>query len=1644
MKRIFFCLLTVSLLFISNRSNAQLFNFSITPNPQCFSPLPGATYTALAGVLAHAPSATDYSWTIQPAATFTVVPGLGAPNNSIIALTMPACGIYTITLSAFNNTLTPGFPVLVASVVQQATVYCPSSGSVIVSPTLVCRGSTVTFTGTGGTSYTWSNGAPNASVITVTAFSNTCLNYTATTAQGCTISPSSPGCFSVQAVNITVNPASQTICVGSPICLTATATAATGSSVTANTTTTGIQWYDPNNNAVPGCTTAAVNGIYTVVATHSGSAGVCTYSATSSVVTSTNISVSAAASPTAVCPTANVTLTAVSVQSVATSYTWTSPSGTIAGNPVVRNPSVVTVYTVNVNYFGCPGTTTVQVGMLSLTPTITPSRLTTCPNTSLALTVQPYSASSSYTFSAFGANGATLSPLTMTAGNVAVHTPTNNISIPGSNMLPIQYVVNGYSLGCTGSTTITINQHVMTPSLTALPIFASGNTSVCPNTQFTLSTLNTGAGTTYTFVSGYTVSPGNFTLSSPSNTMNFVEHTPALGTPTMPNTYTVVVDSAGCSGEASITIYPMSLNPTLSVSSASICPGTALTMTASGGATTQYSFYFAPTPTTTPASFSTGINNIVTHTPPSTSTLMTYSVSVDSAGCTGSATRTVGILDLGPTLTLTPSSPSICPGRTFTLTANGALNYTLFAPPSGNSVTPNPPSNNTFTDNPSSLGTGITYTLQGDSIGCKGQTTITIYEKKLYPTISSTHSLICAGQQLTITAGNVNIGTPPPSITSYTFYAGFSIISTTLGPNPFNTVVHSPTVNTTYAVRVDSAGCTGVLPFPTVNVQIRPNLVLAPLSSAASVCPGTSATLSVPGPTNSGTSGMTYTWTWSQSAGTGSMFPGPPYPAPSGSTSAVVYPVTNSTYSVNILDSLGCIGSTVINVSIDPLAQLPVILSSNGSTICAGQSVTLSATYTTATMGNVTFTWTPPNPPQPGTSLIVSPSVTTVYTVTGSNGLGCFGSNTIAVPVGQYPNANPPIVASHPAVCVGFTSTLTAFGANSYTWTGNTFTGSVIQQSISAGPGSYTVLMSNGGGCTALAVTSVSLAPPLQIHATAAGVGTTCIANNTPKFSKPVQLNATGAGSYVWFPYNPIYMTYSLGPQTTVRPPASTCYTVIGTTAVCSGTAQVCVNVIKQFTMNVVPPLPAICLGDSLKLNITNIDNSAVGAPSAFTYSWTEAANAPPISMSDYLVPSPVVYPQNTTTYTVEVVDTRSCISVPRLVTVTVLPRPITSIAIPTINSIPTNSLCYVGLNPGESNVTINLIGSNQNTNLQFGVVPTYTWISPYPAKYNSILTPVNNAGITVNAPLKSPSLVTYSLISGYNGIQGCKEIDTVSVRIVDCRPVRDLYFETAEQNDTICARTCITFINRTDTAAGGPQQVKWTFEGGNPATSTEQNPTVCYNLPNTYNVILQVSNQYPTVNAGGPTGSSRTKGYLNYIKVVDVPNVTIFAPGQQHSDTTIRVGQAVNLSGSGAKRYEWTPSYNITSLTEQNVTVNPFKTTQYILTGYNSKSCFSSDTVNVIVIEDCGEMYVPNAFTPNGDGNNDRLFVRGICLESMTFMIFNRWGEKVFETDNQTIGWDGTYKGELMNTGVFVFRLEGKTHDGKGYSLKGNITLLR
>jgi gliding motility-associated-like protein len=122
--------------------------------------------------------------------------------------------------------------------------------------------------------------------------------------------------------------------------------------------------------------------------------------------------------------------------------------------------------------------------------------------------------------------------------------------------------------------------------------------------------------------------------------------------------------------------------------------------------------------------------------------------------------------------------------------------------------------------------------------------------------------------------------------------------------------------------------------------------------------------------------------------------------------------------------------------------------------------------------------------------------------------------------------------------------------------------------------------------------------------------------------------------------------------------------------------------------------------------------------------------------------------------------------------------------------------------------------------------------------------------------------------------------------------------------------------------------------------------------------------------------------------------------------------------------------------------TVSPAITTTYKLVVKDFKFEETVDYVTVYV-EDCAT-FVPNIFSPNRDGNNDVLYVLSNYIQSMQFVVYNRWGEKVFETKNINEGWNGKYNGEACSPGVYVWYLEAVLLNGETIKRKGNVSLVR
>lgn len=180
---------------------------------------------------------------------------------------------------------------------------------------------------------------------------------------------------------------------------------------------------------------------------------------------------------------------------------------------------------------------------------------------------------------------------------------------------------------------------------------------------------------------------------------------------------------------------------------------------------------------------------------------------------------------------------------------------------------------------------------------------------------------------------------------------------------------------------------------------------------------------------------------------------------------------------------------------------------------------------------------------------------------------------------------------------------------------------------------------------------------------------------------------------------------------------------------------------------------------------------------------------------------------------------------------------------------------------------------------------------------------------------------------------------------------------------------------------------------------------------------------------------------------------VTVIAAGVSLNafamEDTLLLGQSTSLLVTPAGlNYTWTPSTHLNISIGDSVVATPTIPdwhTYLVTTGVGN--CELTDTVRVFVYEwVCGPPYVfvPNAFTPDGSGHNDQLKVYGRHLDKIYFTVYDRWGEKMFETTDINVGWDGTFKGRPCDPAVYVWYVEALCIDGQEYFDKGNVTLIR
>ncbi|MEO5569348.1 MAG: gliding motility-associated C-terminal domain-containing protein [Bacteroidia bacterium] len=290
----------------------------------------------------------------------------------------------------------------------------------------------------------------------------------------------------------------------------------------------------------------------------------------------------------------------------------------------------------------------------------------------------------------------------------------------------------------------------------------------------------------------------------------------------------------------------------------------------------------------------------------------------------------------------------------------------------------------------------------------------------------------------------------------------------------------------------------------------------------------------------------------------------------------------------------------------------------------------------------------------------------------------------------------------------------------------------------------------------------------------------------------------------------------------------------------------------------------------------------------------------------------------------------------------------------------------------------------------------------------NILWTPSTGLNCTYcTGPIANPiSTTTYVVSSSLP----CSSNDTVTVNVVPAVVVD------AGRDTMLCFGETVQLI-----ASSNYSSYSW----------NAINDLSCFNCPDPVSSPSETS-VYTITSTNGICSSTDTV----LIKVIKV-EVTA------GNDATIVFGESIELNASGANSYLWSPGLYLNDSTLQSPIASPYSTTQYIVTG-NIDRCSAIDSVTIEIIYIGDAVFVPNSFTPNGDGKND-LFgaVHAGKYDSFDMKIFNRWGEMVFNSNNISEFWDGTYKGLKQTAGVYAYHIS--LVSGENRILKiGNVTLLR
>ncbi len=720
--------------------------------------------------------------------------------------------------------------------------------------------------------------------------------------------------------------------------------------------------------------------------------------------------------------------------------------------------------------------------------------------------------------------------------------------------------------------------------------------------------------------------------------------------------------------------------------------------------------------------------------------------------------------------------------------------------------------------------------------------------------------------------------------------------------------------------------------------------------------------------------------------------------------SITVNPTVNTRYSLVVTASNGYTDSSVINVRVN---QLPAVTASPAApAICTGNSATLTAS------GAASYAW---STTATTTSITVSPTNNASYSVTGTDANGCSASATSNVTVNALPVIG--VAPSATAICNGNSASLTASGGTGYSWS-TTATTAVISVSPSAAT-TYVVTGTDANNCSATASGLVNV-NALPVPSITPANPSICVGNS-------ITLTAAGGTGFVWG-----------GAETTaaitVSPSTTTGYSVTVTDAnscTASATTSVAVNQLPVPAIN--PAAVAICADTSATLT----------ASGGNSYLWNTNASGAAISVS----------PPANATYTVTATDANSC-SATASAQVTVNALPIASIT-------PASDVICMG-----NSSTLTASGgtaygwSTNESTAAIIVTPTAN------TTYTVTVTDVNTCSATATANVTVvPTMVLATAVTNIS-CNGNND-GAISLNVSSGQSPYNYAWSTNATTANISGLAAGTYsVIVTDNAGcTATTQASLTEPALLVLTSSYVNPT-CKTVSDNGSITINVTGGTTPYQYNWSTGAS-TAGLVGVgegnfdLTVSDAKNCTVSSAfvlayiydfaANTTANVSIKAGETATLDvmvigNAGNFSILWNPAATLSCADCANPVAAPNLTTVYNVEIKNDSGCSAIAQTTVTVVPDY-TVFVPNAFSPNNDGNNDvfKMFGNIKNIAFLEVQIFNRIGEKVFESEDHEFAWDGNYKGVIQAPGIFTWQMKLTFLDGHKEELrKGSLTLLK